>query len=170
MPITHVIAHHLHKQTDEDSILSLRSSELENSSLKTTLFDSLQSSFNTRISRKHGSFDAEQKSILLASEMENYLQDETSFITITNNLMKAIEEFVNNHNGELNAYFLFFIDQREKQKIFYLFIVNQNEYLTFNERLEIMPSYSIDTGSSLCGLKLNIDDWQQRPKYHYLTI
>ena len=170
MPITHLIAHHIEKQIDEDSILSLRKSELENNAQQLTLFNALKNSFNTRISRKHGSFDDESKTVFLASEINHFLQDENQFENFTANFMKSVDEFVSKHNGELNAHFLFFIESNEKQNVFYLFIVHRNEYLTFSDTLEIMPSYSIDTGSTLCGLKLHIDDWQQRPKYHYLTL
>ena len=170
MPITHVIAHHLSKQIDEEPNLVLRKSELKNDSEQTTLFNTLKSSFNTRISRKHGSFDDEKSYILLAEEINQYLQDESKFKAFTTKFVKKIEELLIEHNGEVNAHFIFFIEAKEKQTVFYLFIVYQNEYLTFNDSLEIMHSYSIDTGSTLCGLKLNIDDWQQRPKYHYLTL
>ncbi len=170
MSITHVIAHHISKQTDEDTVLSLRNSELENNSQQATLFSSLKKSFNVRLSRKHGSFDEGIKPIFLVSEISKFLQGDISFNTFTVNFMKSVDEFITKNKGDINAHFIFFIEENEKQKVFYLFIVNQNEYLTINDTLEIMPSYSIDTGSTLCGLKLNIDDWQQRPKYHYLTL
>ena len=170
MPITHVIAHHLSKEIDEEPNLILRKSELKNDSEQTTLFTALKNSFNTRISRKHGSFDDKKKSILLADEVNQFLQDENKFKSFTTKFMKVINDSLTENNGEVNAHFIFVIEEKEKQKVFYLFIVYQNEYLTFNDSLEIMHSYSIDTGSTLCGLKLNINDWQQRPKYHYLTL
>ncbi|MDH5257756.1 MAG: nucleoid-associated protein [Gammaproteobacteria bacterium] len=170
MPITHVIAHHISKQTDEDAILSLRDSELANNTQQSSLFDSLKTSLNARISRKHGSFDNNIEAAILADEIESLLKDKTQFKLLSTRFMKNLETLLNQHNGDINAHFLFFLEENEKQNVFYLFIVNQNEYLTINETLEITPIYSIDTGSSLSGLKLNIDDWQQRPKYHYLTL
>ena len=170
MPITHVIAHHLSKEIDEEPNLILRKSELENDSEQTALFNALKNSFNTRISRKHGSFDDEKKSILLTEEVNKYLQDEKEFIAFTAKVIEVINDILTENNGEINAHFIFVIEEKEKQKVLYLFIVYQNEYLTFNDSLEIMHIYSIDTGSTLCGLKLNISDWQQRPKYHYLTL
>ena len=170
MPITHIIAHHISKQTNDDSNLTLRSSELDNNAQQSSLFDSLKSSFNTRISRKHGSFDENIESAILSNETEAFIKDESQFQSLTINFMKNLEEKLNTENGDINAHFLFFIESNEKQNVLYLFIVNQNEYLTINDTLEITPIYSIDTGSSLCGLKLNISDWQERPKYHYLTL
>ncbi len=170
MPITNVIAHHINKQIDKDSTLSLRSSELKKNSQQSTLLDSLKRSFNTRLSRKHGSFDGQIESVLLVNEIENYLQDKSTFKTFTTQFIKAIDSIITEHNGELNAHFLFFLEEKNQQRVLYLFIVNQHEYLTINDTLEIIPSYSIDTGSTLCGLKLNIDDWLKRPKYHYLTL
>jgi len=170
MPITHVIAHHLSKEIDEDANLVLRQSELKNNSQPATLFGALQNSFNTRISRKHGSFDDETKPVLLANEIDKFLQDESKFGAFTIKFMESVKDLLTKNNGEINAHFIFFIEAKEKQTVFYLFIVSQNEYLTFNDTLEIMPSYSIDTGSTLSGLKLSIDDWKQRPKYHYLTL
>ena len=170
MPITHVIAHHIAKQTSEDTVLSLRNSELANNTQQSSLFDLLKTSFNSRLSRKHGSFDEEIESAILASEIDTFINDENQFINITTRFMASIETALNKENGDINAHFLFFVESNEKQNIFYLFIVNQNEYLTINDTLEITPSYSIDTGSSLCGLKLNLNDWKERPKYHYLTL
>ena len=170
MPITHIIAHHISKQTDENAILSLRDSELPNNTQQTSLFESLKSSFNSRISRKHGSFDKDINSATLKNTTDEFIQDETRFQPLTIDFMKKLEEVLNTQNGDINAHFLFFIESNENQRIFYLFIVNQNEYLSINSTLEITPIYSIDTGSSLSGLKLNINDWQERPKYHYLTL
>ncbi|MDH3327041.1 MAG: nucleoid-associated protein [Gammaproteobacteria bacterium] len=170
MPITHVIAHHISKQTDDDAVLFLRKSELPNNPQQISLFDSLKTSLNARISRKHGSFDTNIETAILAAEVESFMNDKTQFQALTTNFMKKLEEILNQQNGEINAHFLFFIDTVEQRDLLYLFIVNQNEYLTFNDTLEITPSFSIDTGSSLCGIKLNIDDWKERPKYHYLTI
>ena len=174
MPITHVIAHHISKLTGEDTVLSLRGSELTINNQQSALFDILKTSFNARISRKHGSFDTTVESSMLALEIDTFLNDDGHFKALTTVFMKQLEDKLNTENGDINAHFLFFTEendqQKDKQNVFYLFIVNQNEYLTISDTLEITPSYSIDTGSSLCGLKLNIDDWKDRPKYHYLTL
>ncbi len=170
MPISHVIAHHISKLTSEDAILSLRDSELAINTQQSSLFDSLKNSLNSRISRKHGSFDPEVESAMLASGIDGFSSDSTSFQPFTTQFMTQLEERLNKENGDINAHFLFFIESSAEQSVFYLFIVHQNEYLTISDTLDIRPSYSIDTGSSLCGLKLNMDDWKQRPKYHYLTF
>jgi len=170
MPITNVITHHIQKVTDEDAILSLRNSELENNAQQSALFETLRKSFNTRVSRKHGSFEKDKESILLAKEANTFLQDKTKFQALSISIMTNVETVINTENGELNAHFIFFIESNEKTEFLYLFIVNQNEYLTINSSLDITPIHSIDTGSSLSGLKLNINDWKQRPKYHYLTL
>jgi len=170
MPITHVTAHHLEKLNNEDAVLTLRNTELSQNTQQNNLFDALKASFNTRVSRKHGSFDENTESVLLIKEIQQVVEDENTFHAATITLMNAIENAANEHNAQLNAHFLFFMEHNEKQKLFYLFIVNQNEMLSINDTLEITPSYSIDTGSSLSGLKLNITDWQERPKYHYLTL
>jgi len=174
MPITHVIAHHISKQIDDDCVLSLRNSELAINTQQTSLFESLKSSFNSRVSRKHGSFDESIEAAILAEEIDAFMDDNSQFQRFTTNFVQKLEDTLNQQNGDINAHLLFFIDTdikpNDKQSTFYLFIVNQNEYLTINDTLEITPIYSIDTGSSLCGLKLNINDWKQRPKYHYLTL
>jgi len=170
MSVTHVIAHHLYKKLEEDATLSLRDSELANNSQQSALFASLKTSFNTRISRKHGSFDKSVEVASLANEAEKYIEDEEYFQSLTSRFMSTLKDLFNKHNGEVNAHFLFFVEENKKQRILYLFIVNKNEDLAINDTLEITSVYSIDTGSSLCGLKLNFDDWKQRPKYHYLTL
>jgi len=170
MPITHVIVHHLVKQNGEKAILSLRPSELENNNPQSTLFELLKNSFTSRISRKHGSFDNTITTAILASEVDIFANDNGYFHTLSTRFMKQLEAIFNQENADINAHFLFFAESDNKQNLFYLFVVSRNEYLTINDTLEITPSYSIDTGSSLCGIKLNIDDWKQRPKYHYLTL
>ncbi len=170
MPIVHVTAHRIAKRADDDIIITLRDTELSATPQQTTLFESLKSSFNARISRKHGSFDESVSSAILATEISDFQRKKIDFQSLTEKLTSALGEILRKNKGEVNAHFIFFIEHTGKQTLFYLFIVNQNEYLTFNDTLDITPSYSIDTGSSLSGLKLNIDDWQQRPKYHYLTL
>jgi len=170
MPIVHVIAHRIAKQSDDSAIITLRDTELTTTTQQTTLFESLKSSFNTRISRKHGSFDESVSSAILATEITNFQNKKTDFQSLTAKFTNAFGEKLEQDNGDVNAHFIFSLERTDKQTLFYLFIVNQNEYLTFNNTLDITPSYSIDTGSSFSGLKLNIDDWQQRPKYHYLTL
>lgn len=170
MSITHVIAHHIMKENGEDANISLRDSELTNSPQQNALFESLKKSFNTRISRRHGSFDDNNQNAILSNSINTYLKDKTQFLSITHQITNAFTEQLNQQNAEMNAHFIFVTEETDKQTLFYLFIVNQNEYLTFDKTLDITPSYSIDTGSSLSGIKLNINDWQERPKYHYLTL
>jgi len=170
MPITHAIAHHLIKNTDESSTLSLRNNELTIDEQQEALFDTLKKSFQTRLSRKHGSFDANLEDSTLQQEMELYWDNKEYFQAFTHKFMTVLENKMNEGNGELNAHFLFFIEKTSTSTGAYLFIVYQNEMLTIDQTLDIKPIYSIDTGSRISGVKLNITDWKNRPNYHYLTL
>ena len=170
MPTTHFIAHRLKKQIDDDADLLLRDSELADDGPQSSLFESLKTSFNSRVSRKHGNFDDEVQPSILAKKLPDFLDDDKIFKALTVDFMQGLKQIMDEQNGEINAHFLFFIEEQDKQKVFYLFIVNQTELLTITEQLEIAPTYSIDTGSTVCGVKVNLNDWQERPKYHYLTL
>lgn len=168
MSITHVTAHYLKRDIDTPAQLSLRPSPLAIDEQKTTLLDQLKSSFLARLNRVHGSFN---ETAPLASVLDSFLSNNQDFTQATMDLMARLEKGMNEANIAMNAHFLFFTEQAgDDHQVFYLFIVHQNESLTISDQLEVMPSYTIDTGPSLAGIKVDVAEWQRRKNYAYLTL
>ncbi|HGX92068.1 MAG TPA: hypothetical protein ENK35_01990 [Candidatus Tenderia sp.] len=174
MALTHVTAHYLRRAADSAATLSLRQEPLALDQHKEQLLDQLKSSFLARLGRQHGSFAealGEAQPSVLVRELEAFLANERSFSQLSVALMRALEQAVNEMAVEVNAHFLFFIEQTsEHHHVFYLFIVNQNESLAISDALEVTPSYFIDTGPSLSGLKVDLAEWRERKNYAYLTL
>jgi len=172
MPITHVIAHHLCRNLDSPAKLSLRQGELTVDERPVVLLDKLKSSFLARLSRKHGSFFSEGESVsLLARELESFLEGDHSFAQLSVAVMEQLECEINKSPIELDAHFLFFIEQSDEQHhLFHLFVVNQSESLAISDNLEVTPCYFIDTGPSLFGIKVDLVEWQVRKNYAPLSL
>ncbi|MFC1747523.1 nucleoid-associated protein [Pseudomonadota bacterium] len=170
MPITHVTAHFLQRAADAEAKLSLRQDELAVDENKDELLDKLKNSFLSRLARKHGSFNAEDEPSLLATELDRFLNEEHSFSEMSATLMKKLESGVNEKEVDLKSHFLFFLESMSDQhNIFYLFVVSQNESLAISDSLEVTPSYSVDTGPSMFGIKVDLAEWKVRKNYAYLS-
>ncbi len=173
MAISHVIAHHLSRIDDQTATLNLRSDELALSDHKDDLLDELKRSFLSRLARKHGSFKTadEGEPSLLQTALEQFLAETHSFSQMSVVLMQAFEHGLNESDIELDAYFLFFLEQvSDHHSVFYLYIVNQSQSLAINESLEVTPSYSVDTGPSMVGIKVDLSEWKVRKNYAYLSF
>lgn len=173
MPITHVTAHYLRRDSDAAAMLSVREHSLDIDEPKERLLDQLKNSFLGRLNREHGSFSTEDEagSSVLATTLQGFLADEKDFSQSTIMIMNQLEKLVNEAEMEINAHFLFFIEQNEDQlHVFYLFIVHQSESLAISDQLDVMPSYAIDTGPSLACVKVDIMEWLVHKNYAYLTL
>ncbi len=174
MPISHVTAHYLRREPEAPAQLSLRHEALVADEHKEALLDKLKSSFLARLNRQHGSFgenEADSPKALLAPVLESFLVGKQDFTELSTGLMRRFEQGVNDAGMEINAHFLFFMENSgDHHHVFYLFIVNQNESLTISDQLDVKLSYTIDTGPSLAGIKVDIAEWQTHKHYAYLTV
>lgn len=170
MPITHAITHHLARLADAPAKLTLRPQELGESSPRDALLDQLKSSFLGRIHRQHGSFDAGGEPAALMAALDGFISDKQDFIQSSVALMKGLEQAIDQHNIVLNVHALFFFEQHFDNQVFYLFLAHQSESLAISDSLELTPSYAIDTGPSLFGIKVDIAEWKVRKNYAYLSL
>lgn len=171
MSISHVIAHHLSAAFDQEAKLSLRDQELTKDESKEELLAQLKKSFLGRVKRQHGSFTEEGEEAVLKQQLSDFKKGELEFIKLSTQWMQALEKQVKEHDIELNVHFLFFLDElSERQQVFYLFGVHQAESLAISDNLEVTPSYSIDTGPSLFGIKVDLGEWQQKENSSYITM
>jgi len=155
---------------DSDAQLSLRNEELFANDKTDELLDRLKSSFLSRLARQHGSFSDEEKKSYLARELDAFLKEEGSFCDLSSRLMSELKRLVNEVNATVNAHFLLFIESMsDHHHIFYLFGVNQSESLSISDQLDVTPSYIIDTGPSLFGIKVDLAEWKVRKNYAYLS-
>jgi len=170
MPISHVIAHHLCHGHDTEVKLSLRSDELVVDEQKDQLLQKLKNSLLSRMARKHGRFSKDEAISLLQTELTAMYGGEGSFTQLCERVMCAFEGVINEHQIELDAHFLFFIEESDLQHVLYLFVVNQSQAQSISDRLDVIPSYFIDTGPSLFGFKVDVNEWKADSQYSYLTV
>ena len=170
MPITHAITHHIHYDSDAGTKLSFRQEELPTEGHSEELLGKLKSSFFARISREHGSFSKEDDTGLLARELEAFLAEEHSFSQLSITLTEGLGRMADEKKVELNAHLLFFVEKSFDHHVFYLFAARLSESLSINNELEVTPSYAIDTGPSLFGIKVDLAEWKERKDYAYLSL
>ncbi len=171
MPISHVTTHHLLRQADSSARLSLRADELAPEGRSEELLAKLKSAFLGRISREHGSFTAEDKERSpLEQLLESFLADGTTFSQLTATLMEWLKRAVDESKIEIDAHCLFFAETGADRHLFYLFVARQQTSLSISEELDVTPSYAIDTGHSLFGIKVDLIEWKERGNYAYLSL
>ena len=170
MPITHAIAHQLHRGADTPAQLSLRADELATEGASEALLAKLKGSFLARISREHGSFATEGDTALLPRLLQQFLDDKLDFITLSRDFTTALQTQLDEAKIELDAHLLFFIEKSFDHHLFTLFIARQSESLTVNDELEITSSYAIDNGPSLFGIKVDLVEWRERKNYACLSL
>lgn len=170
MPITHAITHYIRRTADAETKLSLRQDEFATEGYSEALLSKLKSSFLSRISREHGSFNSEREPALLTRELEAFLSGEHSFNQLSAAFMEELDRKADEKKFELDTHVLFFIEKSFDHHMFYLFVARQSESLTISDALDITPSYAIDTGPSLFGIKVDLAEWKEHKDYAYLSL
>ncbi len=170
MPITHAITHHIRRNTESGTELSLRPNELNTEGNSEALLGKLKNSFLSRISREHGSFSGEDEAALLPRQLSAFLSGELSFTQLSSTMMESLGKLADEKKFELDAHALFFVEKSLDQHMFYLFIIRLSESLTINDTLDIAPTYAIDTGPALFGIKVDLEEWKVRKDYAYLSL
>ncbi len=169
MATSQLIAHHLFCNGEQPATLALRDQVQEEGPHKESLLDKLKSSFMVRLTRRHGSFLAEDEACLPA-ELNAYLADERSLTEVSQHFMQALAKQLEQQSLSLNAHFLFFTEKAfDHHHIFYLFVAHQSESLAISEQLEVCPSYVIDTGATMFGIKVDLAEWKGDRQYAYLS-
>ncbi|SCZ63032.1 nucleoid-associated protein [Thiohalomonas denitrificans] len=170
MSITHATVHRIRRSTDSEAEMSLRQQELATEESCEALLDSLKSAFLGRISREHGSFSTEEESAPLPRQLTDFVNEERAFGELTATLMEDLRRHLDSGKVELNAHCLFFVEKTPVRHLFYWFVASQKEALSIGDDLEVTPSYSLDTGPSLFGIKVDLAEWKVRQHYSYLTL
>jgi nucleoid-associated protein len=170
MPLEHAIAHHLVCTNEGKAELTLRDGELPLEGYSEELFAKLKGGFLSRISREHGSFDGEGESSPLQRALEGYLAGEQEFSAMSGTLLQTFRQQLEQGKVEFNGHLLLFVEKSFEHHLFHLFVAGQNQSLRLNEALEVVPSFAIDTGSSLFGIKVDLAEWKERRDYAYLSL
>ncbi len=172
MPISHAIAHQLQRPADAPAKASLRSDELPTEGESEVLLGKLKGSFLARISREHGSFASSDEggAALLPKQLALFLDGELDFITLSRDFTLALQSKLDEAKVELDAHLLYFVEKSFDHHLFTLFIARQTESLTLNDDLEIAASYSLDSGPSLFGIKVDLIEWRERKNYACLSL
>lgn len=169
MPLLHAIVHPLNTQDEKPP--ELREQELAVDEDSYELLYNLKSQFLSRMGREHGRFSAEgEATALLQQSLESLQEDGGRFIELSQGMVHKLDEALRASGQELAAHLFFFEDKNENNHLFYLFGAAGKQELAIDENLQITRRESIDTGSSLFGIKVDIQEWQQEQNYAYLSL
>ncbi|VAW90100.1 hypothetical protein MNBD_GAMMA18-581 [hydrothermal vent metagenome] len=172
MATTQLIAHHLFCDGENPAKLTLRDNVLGDGLHQDMLLDKLKGSFMVRLTRKHGSFSEGEGggAALLPNELNAYLTGDRNLTDLSRNFMPSLAQKLEEQGLVLNAHFLFFTEKSfDHHHVFYLFVAHQSESLAISEQLEVCPSYVIDTGATLFGIKVDLAEWKGDRQYAYLS-
>jgi len=169
MASSKMIVHHLSCDGENPPSLTLSEQLLQEDPRTEQLLDKLKGSFLGRLTRRHGSFSSESEG-LLPSELQDYLMSKRDLIEVSRHFCEALGKQLEQQKLPLNAHFLFFIEKSlEHHHVFYLFVTHQNESLAISDSLQVCPSYVIDTGASMFGIKVDLAEWKGDRQYAYLS-
>jgi len=170
MPLVHAIAHRLVSSGEGKTELTLRDKELPLEGFSEELFAKLKSGFLSRISREHGSFDSEGESSPLQQALEKQLADEQTFAEMCAALLETFRGQLEQGKVDFQGHILLFEEKALDHHLFHIFIAGQQQALQINESLDVVPAYSVDTGSSLFGIKVDLAEWREHQDYAYLSL
>ncbi|MGM0593976.1 MAG: nucleoid-associated protein [Pseudomonadota bacterium] len=170
MPIQHAIAHHLTIGPDSGRQINLRDTELPTEGHSESLLDKLKGSFLSRISREHGSFSTEDDTAPLEQMLSSLLGDQGEFVALSHQLSEAFMQRLEQNKAALDAHLLCYLEKSLDNHLFHLFVVGQTPQLALDQGLNIVTRYSLDTGSSLFGIKVDLNEWRERRDYAYLSL
>ncbi len=170
MPLVHAIAHRLVSTGEGKTELTLRDKELPLEGYSEELFAKLKGGFLSRISREHGSFDNEGKPSPLQRGLEALMSKEQAFTEMSTELLETFRGQLEQGKVDFQGHLLLFEEKALDHHLFHIFIAGQQQALQLNDALEVVPAYSVDTGSSLFGIKVDLAEWKERRDYAYLSL
>ncbi len=170
MPIQHAVVHRLQRSSDSEAKLTLRNSELPLDGDSEALLDQLKGGFLSRITREHGSFTREGETAPLVSMLESVLEDDDRFLATSGELCERLARGLDSGNIDFDAHLFFFLEKGAGGHHLLFFAARHNVALSIDDNLVVSPSYSLDSGSSLIGLKVDIEEWKTHENYAYLSL
>ncbi|MDH3355618.1 MAG: nucleoid-associated protein [Chromatiales bacterium] len=170
MPIQHVSLSHISYYPESGLAKSRPNSELPTEGGSEQLLAEMKRSFLARISREHGSFSAEKGETGFADELNKFLDKNANFLEMATALSQKFETLIESLKLEFDAHLLFFVEKSPGNHFFYLFVAGMNEALTIDSELQITTSHSIDTSTSLHGIKIDLMEWKEYENYAYISL
>lgn len=169
MPVSNAIIHHLRRASGAQAQVRLAEGTLSEK-LADPLLSKLKSGFLARLTREHGSFSSGEEAGPLAGELAAFLNNDRSLPDLSRALMDAAQKMLDEKDLLIDAHFLFFVEKSFESHTFYLFVAGQTESLAIGPDLSVQPSYSVDTGPSLFGIKVDLSEWTGPQNYAYLSL
>lgn len=170
MSIQHACLSHISYSPESGLTKSRPNSELPTEGGSERLLSELKRSFLARISREHGSFSKERGETGFADELNKYLDINATFLELGTALTQRLEALIESLKLEFDAHLLFFIEKSVGNHYFYLFVAGMKEALTIDKELQITTSHSIDTSTSLYGIKVDLIEWREHENYAYISL
>ncbi len=167
MPLTHTIIHKLDTTLPEGEQLQFRDQPLQIDEMVEGLVARLKSSFLGRISREHGSFEGNGS---LPSELKRLLSAEVGLEQISSQLGETFLQLLVKEGVALSANLLFCIEEGMNSHFMHLFVLQDQQSIQINNQLEVSPTYSVDVGQTLFGIKVDLREWREHEQYAYLSL
>ena len=170
MSIQHACLSYIHYFPESGLTKNRPGSELPTEGESEELLAEVKRSFLARITREHGSFSTEKSESGFAEELNRHLDNNSTFLELGAALSQRFETLIESLKLEFDAHLLFFIEKSFDNHFFYLFVAGMNEALTIDSELQLTTSHSIDTSSSLYGIKVDLIEWREHQNYAYISL
>jgi len=170
MSIQHVCLSHISYSPDAGLSKSRPSSELPTEVESEQLLADLKRSFLARISREHGSFSTEKHECGFADELNKFIDKNSTFLELGSALSEKMESLIEAQKAEFDAHLLFFVEKSVGNHFFYLFVAGMNKALSIDSELQLTTCRSIDSSSSLYGIKVDLIEWKEHENYAYISL
>ncbi|MCW8825932.1 MAG: nucleoid-associated protein [Gammaproteobacteria bacterium] len=170
MPIQHACISQISFSPESGLSRKRPSSELPTEGGSEQLLADVKRSFLARISREHGSFGVERAERVFGEELGKFLDNSATFLEMCEALAQNMESLIESQKVSFDGHLLFFIEKSLGNHFFYLFVTGMNESLTIDADLQITTSRSVDTSSSLYGIKVDLIEWREHKHYAYISL
>ena len=164
MAIQQLIIHKLESTKDSSSLQAVPASQsLASSPSLELLLDDLLQTYNKKPQKSYGEF-ANLSDSALPTQLTQYLDGKQTFVQLTTELLTQLTTGLN-EAGAINGGYVLFADYKlGLVRHLLICVLGSQHSVTVTDELLVQDSSYLDTTRVSLAARLNISDWQNKPK------
>jgi len=170
MSVDALIVHHMACNGESPPEVRLGAKVLAADGQASSLVDALKNGFLSRLSREHGCFAAEGEPAPLPRELQAFADRQLDFLELSSRLMAQWKGLLDQQPQEIDADVIFILEAQAGRQVFYLLVAGYKTAFHINKEQVIESTRYLDLGSSLFGIKVDMQEWLNAGHYVYLTL
>lgn len=160
MPLTHIIAHHIQRQTpDVPSVLKLRNACWKQNDQIKECFRELKTSVIKRAAKDYGRFSDDYSSHPLSTWLSEYRNEKMDFESLTEKAMQHLKVELDKTEALMDGFLFFAHEVLENDELIHVFFVQHNKGQFIDGNLDINESFYLNTSDVALAAKINLADW-----------